>query len=277
MAGQHDISAVKRQAIWRLTSEGETMSAVAERTGVSEQTLRQWIMSAGLDGSDRPRQSPPSGFVALAFTPLEASMMQREARQFYQQMVTRRSVREFSDKQIPASILEHALLAAGSAASGANMQPWHFVVVRDAAIKQQIRQAAEVEERELYATRASDEWLNALAPLGTDANKAFLQSAPALIAIFLKKATIDTEGQRRKTYYTSESVGIATGILITALHRAGLATLTHTPSPMKFLSQILERADHERPFLLLVVGYPAAGVLVPDIERLPLSEIATFV
>ena len=113
--------------------------------------------------------------------------------------------------------------------------------------------------------------------MGTDANKAFLQSAPALIAIFLKKATIDAEGQRRKTYYTSESVGIATGILITALHRAGLATLTHTPSPMKFLSQILERADHERPFLLLVVGYPAAGVLMPDIERLPLSEIATFV
>ena len=150
------------------------------------------------------------------------------------------------------------------------------MVVQDAEVKQKIREAAEIEERELYENRASDEWLDALAPLGTDANKPFLETAPALIAIFLKKVTIDEQGEKHKNYYTSESVGIATGVLITALHNAGLATLTHTPSPMKFLSQILERPSHERPFLLLVTGYPAAGTLVPDIKRLPLYKIATF-
>ncbi len=179
-------------------------------------------------------------------------------------------------RPVPASVLEDAILAAGTAPSGANMQPWHFVVVQDAEVKQKIREAAEIEERELYENRASDEWLDALAPLGTDANKPFLETAPALIAIFLKKVTIDEQGEKHKNYYTSESVGIATGVLITALHNAGLATLTHTPSPMKFLSQILERPSHERPFLLLVTGYPAAGTLVPDIKRLPLDKIATF-
>ena len=202
--------------------------------------------------------------------------MAQSAQAFYQQMAKRRSVRDFSDQSIPPSVLEHAILAAGSAPSGANMQPWHFAVVQDAAIKQQIRQAAEIEERELYEHRASEEWLDALAPLGTDANKPFLETAPALIAIFLKKFTIDEDGTKHKNYYTSESVGIATGMLITALHQAGLATLTHTPSPMKFLSEILERPSHERPFLLLVVGYPEEGALVPDIQRLPLEKIATF-
>ncbi len=203
--------------------------------------------------------------------------MQQQARDFYQLMSKRRSVRDFSNKPIPASVLEDAILAAGTAPSGANMQPWHFVVVQDQAIKQRIREAAEIEERELYENRASEEWLDALAPLGTDANKPFLETAPALIAIFLKKVTIDENGDKHKNYYTSESVGIATGVLITALHKAGLATLTHTPSPMKFLSQILERPSHERPFLLLVTGYPAAGTLVPDIKRLPLDKIATFI
>ena len=191
-------------------------------------------------------------------------------------MAQRRSVRDFSDQPIPQSVLENAILAAGSAPSGANMQPWHFVVVQDQAIKQKIRQAAEVEERELYTNRASEEWLDALAPLGTDANKPFLETAPALIAVFSKKVSIDDNGVQHKNYYTSESVGIATGILITALHQAGLATLTHTPSPMKFLSEILQRPSHERPFLLLVVGYPAKNALVPDIERLPLNKISTF-
>jgi nitroreductase len=191
-------------------------------------------------------------------------------------MSKRRSVRDFSDKLVPASVLEDAILAAGTAPSGANMQPWHFVVVQDQEIKQKIREAAEIEERELYENRASEEWLDALAPLGTDANKPFLETAPALIAIFLKKVTIDDNGDKHKNYYTSESVGIATGVLITALHNAGLATLTHTPSPMKFLSQILGRPSHERPFLLLVTGYPAEGTRVPDIERLPLDKIATF-
>jgi len=202
--------------------------------------------------------------------------MEQSAQAFYQQMAKRRSVRDFSDRPIPQSVLENAILAAGSAPSGANMQPWHFAVLQDSAIKKKIREAAEIEERELYENRASDEWLDALAPLGTDAHKPFLETAPALIAIFLKKVTIDDEGVKHKNYYTSESVGIATGMLITALHQAGLATLTHTPSPMKFLTEILERPSHERPFLLLVVGYPEEGAMVPDIQRFPLDKISTF-
>jgi len=216
------------------------------------------------------------GFIPLDFSLLEEQAMQQQAESFYLQMSKRRSVRDFSDQPIPPSVLEHAILAAGSAPSGANMQPWHFVVVQNPEIKKRIRLAAEKEERELYDHRASDEWLDALAPLGTDADKPFLETAPALIAIFLKKVTIDVDGTKHKNYYTPESVGIATGVLITALHQAGLATLTHTPSPMKFLTEILQRPSHERPFLLLVVGYPAEGTLVPNIQRLPLSDIATF-
>ena len=216
-------------------------------------------------------------FIPLAFSVQEERVMEASAALFYQQMSKRRSVRDFSDQPIPRSVLEHAILTAGSAPSGANMQPWHFVVVQDPAIKKQIRDAAEIEERELYDNRASDEWLQALAPLGTDPNKPFLERAPALIAVFLKKVTIDEAGVKHKNYYPSESVGIATGMLITALHQAGLGTLTHTPSPMKFLTKILDRPSHERPFLLLVAGYPAAGALVPDIERLPFGEIATFI
>ena len=216
-------------------------------------------------------------FIPLDFSAQEEAAMQQQASAFYQLMSKRRSVRDFSPQPVPASVLEDAILAAGTAPSGANMQPWHFVVVQDAEVKQKIREAAEIEERELYENRASEEWLDALAPLGTDANKPFLETAPALIAIFLKKVTIDEQGEKHKNYYTSESVGIATGVLITALHNAGLATLTHTPSPMKFLSQILERPSHERPFLLLVTGYPAEGTLVPDIKRLPLDKIATFI
>lgn len=216
------------------------------------------------------------GFIPLQFSVQEQEAMEQSARDFFKLMAQRRSVRDFSDQPIPQSVLENAILAAGSAPSGANMQPWHFVVVQDQAIKQKIRQAAEVEERELYTNRASEEWLDALAPLGTDANKPFLETAPALIAVFSKKVSIDDDGVRHKNYYTAESVGIATGILITALHQAGLATLTHTPSPMKFLAEILDRPSHERPFLLLVVGYPAKNALVPDIERLPLNKISTF-
>ena len=216
------------------------------------------------------------GFIPLGYLSKDEPAMVEAAQAFYQQMAKRRSVRDFSDQPIPQSVLENAILAAGSAPSGANMQPWHFVVVQDPAIKTQIRQAAEIEERELYENRASDEWLDALAPLGTDANKPFLETAPALIAIFLKKVSIDEEGVKHKNYYTSESVGIATGMLITALHQAGLSTLTHTPSPMKFLTEILERPSHERPFLLLVVGYPVEGAMVPDIQRLPLNKISTF-
>ena len=186
-------------------------------------------------------------------------------------------MRDYSDQSIPRDVLQNAIRAAGTAPSGANMQPWHFVVVQDPAVKKRIREAAEIEERELYDHRASDEWLEAIAPLGTDANKPFLETAPALIAIFLKKFTVDDSGKKHKNYYTAESVGIATGILITALHRAGLATLTHTPSPMQLLGEILERPAHERAYILLVCGYPAADARVPDIERRSLEEIASFV
>jgi nitroreductase len=218
-----------------------------------------------------------AGFIPLDFNLQDEATMLTQSQVFLQLMSRRRTVRDFSPRELPQGVLENALKAAGSAPSGANMQPWHFVVVQDSAVKKRIREAAEAEERELYTHRASDEWLQALAPLGTDANKAFLQHAPALIAIFLKKFTLDESGRKHKNYYTAESVGIATGILITALHNAGLATLTHTPSPMKFLSQILQRPDYERPYLLLVCGYPSDDATVPDIKRRPLDEIVTFV
>lgn len=221
--------------------------------------------------------SKSEGFTPLNFHTLDDADMLCESEAFYELLSKRRSVREFSDQTIPDGVLENAILAAGTAPSGANMQPWHFVVVKDADVKKQIREAAEAEEREFYEHRASAEWLDALASLGTDASKPFLETAPALIAIFLKKFTIDEHGEQHKNYYTSESVGIATGVLITALHKSGLATLTHTPSPMKFLSKILVRPDYERPFLLLVCGYPAANATVPEIKRLTLPDIATFV
>lgn len=217
------------------------------------------------------------GFIPLDFQSLTETEMQATALRFYLQMSKRRSVREFSSQPVPESVIQHALLAAGTAPSGANMQPWHFVVIRDAQTRQTIREAAEAEERELYEHRASDEWLDALAPLGTDANKPFLETAPVLIAVFLQKFSLDAAGNKRKHYYTAESVGIATGLLITALHQSGLATLTHTPSPMKFLNQILHRPSHERAMILLVCGYPASGVTVPDIKRKTLEEIATFI
>lgn len=216
------------------------------------------------------------GFIPLIFERYDQDGMCERARDFYKLMARRRSVRAFSADPVPQSVLEDAIRTAGSAPSGANMQPWHFAVVQNPDLKRRIRVAAEAEERELYEHRATEEWLNALAPLGTDANKPFLEEAPVLIAIFLKKVTVDANGTRHKNYYTSESVGIATGMLITALHHAGLATLTHTPSPMKFLGELLDRPAHERAVILLVVGYPAEGVQVPDIAKRALSEIATF-
>ena len=216
-------------------------------------------------------------FLPLNFREISEAEMQKAALDFYTLMSARRTVRDFSDKPIPKGILENVLLTAGSAPSGANMQPWHFVVVQNTDVKKKIRVAAEKEEREHYGGRASEEWLQALEPLGTDAHKPFLEKAPALIAIFLKKFTLDAEGKKHKNYYTSESVGIATGMLITALHNVGLTSLTHTPSPMKFLNKILDRPDTERPFLLLVCGYPAKGVEVPNIKRLSLNKISTFI
>jgi nitroreductase len=203
--------------------------------------------------------------------------MRRRARAFYAEVDRRRTVREFSDRLVPRDIIENAVKAASTAPSGANLQPWHFVVVSGAATKRRIREAAEAEEREFYEHRASSEWLDALAPLGTDSNKPFLETAPYLVAIFLQKYGTLPDGRKVKHYYPVESTGIATGILITALHHAGLATLTHTPSPMKFLNEILGRPKNERPFLLLVTGYPAKDATVPDIRRKNLDEFASFV
>jgi nitroreductase len=188
----------------------------------------------------------------------------------------RRTIREFADRRVDRAIIENCLLTAGSAQSGANLQPWHFAVVEDPETKRRIREAAEKEEREFYNGKAPQAWLDALAPLGTDAQKPFLETAPYLIAIFQQRFGELPDGRKVKHYYPAESVGIATGFLITALHHAGLACLTHTPSPMGFLSEILERPKSERPFLLLVVGYPAADAAVPEISKKSLEEIATF-
>ena len=203
--------------------------------------------------------------------------MRERVEAFYAEINRRRTVREFSDRPVPRDIIETALKAAGTAPSGANLQPWHFVVVSGAEARKKIRGAAEIEEREFYEHRASPEWLAALKPLGTDSAKPFLETAPYLIVIFLQKYGHLEDGRKVKHYYPVESTGIATGILITALHEAGLATLTHTPSPMKFLNEILDRPTSERPFLLLVVGYPADDARVPDIRRKELGEFATFV
>jgi len=195
---------------------------------------------------------------------------------FYENMQRRRTVRDFSDREIPSGIIAQALRVAGTAPSGANLQPWHFVVVTAADTKHKIRVAAEEEEREFYEHRASAEWLQALEPLGTDTNKEFLETAPCLIAVFLQKFGQLPDGKKVKHYYPVESTGLATGFLITALHQAGLVCLTHTPSPMSFLNEILDRPKSERPFLLLVTGYPAEGATVPDIERKSLEDFVSF-
>jgi iodotyrosine deiodinase len=203
--------------------------------------------------------------------------MRARLREFYEDVARRRTVREFSDRPVPRDLIEMALKAAGTAPSGANLQPWHFVVVSGAKTKKKIREAAEAEEREFYEHRASEEWLAALEPLATDERKPFLETAPYLIAVFLQKYGELADGRKVKHYYPTESTGLATGLLITALHRAGLATLTHTPSPMKFLNEILGRPKSERPFLLLVVGYPADDARVPDIERKALDDYTSWV
>ena len=219
-----------------------------------------------------PRFIPLTGYREHA----PEEMLER-AGEFRAEMQRRRTVRHFSNRPVDRRVIEECVLAAGTAPNGANLQPWHFVVVADAEAKRRIREGAEVEEREFYTRRAPQEWLDALAPLGTDEHKPFLESAPYLIAIFSQRYGIAENGNRVKHYYAPESTGIATGILITALHRAGLATLTHTPSPMGFLNEILGRPANERPFLLLVVGYPADDAVIPDITKKPLDEIMTLV
>jgi iodotyrosine deiodinase len=214
----------------------------------------------------------PPTFVPLAgYQEYPPAVMKRRATEFYEEIRLRRTVREFSPRPVAREVIEECLRAAGTAPSGANMQPWHFVVVSDPAIKRKIRGEAEREEHEFYHHRAPREWLDALDPLGTDENKPFIEVAPHLIVIFVQGHGVLPDGRKVKHYYAQESVGIATGILIAAIHRAGLVSLTHTPSPMGFLNEVLGRPSHERPFLILVVGYPATDARVPRITKKPLE------
>ncbi|MER5705530.1 nitroreductase family protein [Micromonospora sp. NPDC002296] len=200
---------------------------------------------------------------------MEPTLMNRTARAFADQMAARRSVRHFSAEPVPLDVVEEAVRAAATAPSGANLQPWRFVMITDAERKRQLREAAEAEEIEFYTRRASAEWLNAVAPMGTDWQKPFLETAPVVIVVF----EVHQGPQTPRPYYVKESVGIAIGMLITALHLSGLATLTHTPSPMRFLNEICERPAEERACVVMPVGYPAEGVTVPDLTRKPLSEV----
>lgn len=213
---------------------------------------------------------------APAYNESPVEDMTMRATGFRKMMQKRRTVREFANRPVPRELIEECLRAAGTAPNGANMQPWHFVVVNDPAMKHKIRIAAEKEEREFYRHKAPQEWLDALAPLGTNEDKPFLDIAPCLIVIFAQTYGLLPDGRKVKNYYVQESVGIAVGFLIAAIHHAGLASLTHTPSPMWFLNELLDRPRQERPFLILVVGYPAENAMVPDITKKPLDEIATF-
>ena len=203
--------------------------------------------------------------------------MKQRAIFFRKEMQRRRTVRQFSDRPVPREIIEECLLTAGSAPNGANLQPWHFVVVSNPRVKHEIRIAAEQEEKEFYNRRAPQEWLDALSVIGTDEHKPFLETAPYLIAVFGQNHSFLPDGRRVKNYYVNESVGIATGFLIAAIHNAGLVSLTHTPSPMGFLNTILDISPDEKPFLILVIGYPADDAQVPFIEKKSLAEIATFI
>ncbi|TNE64285.1 MAG: nitroreductase family protein [Alphaproteobacteria bacterium] len=221
---------------------------------------------------------------AAKFKPLEgfehrdAGEMSARAAEFLALMKKRRTIREFSGRPVPRDVIENAILTAGSAPSGANKQPWHFAVITDPEVKARLREAAEAEEREFYAGRASEQWLKDLEPFGTDANKPFLETAPYLIAVFRESYGIDAAtGEHTNNYYVHESAGIAAGFLIAALHNAGLATLTHTPSPMGFLNEVCGRPKNERPIMLVVAGYPADHVEVPDIDKKPLSAISSWI
>jgi iodotyrosine deiodinase len=216
--------------------------------------------------------------IPLQFEPRSIDDIDARAREFADLMHTRRTVRMFADTPVPKSVIESVLRTATSAPSGANQQPWHFVAINGVDTKRKIREAAEAEEYEFYVNkRAGDQWLKDLAHLGTDHHKPFLETAPWLIVVFGARYGIDAKGERVKHYYTPESVGIAMGMLIAAVHQAGLASLTHTPAPMKFLNEILDRPENETPYLILVVGYPSADCVVPDIQRKPLSETTTFI
>jgi len=222
---------------------------------------------------------PPAMEPLPAYRRYPPAEMEARALAFLADLRRRRSVREFSDEPVPDAVIRDCLLAVGSAPSGANQQPWHFCVVRDAQVKRRIRAAAEAEERAFYGGRAPREWLEALAPLGTDPDKPFLEEAPVLIVVFAQKSGVRADGRPLKHYYVPESVGIATGFLIAALHHAGLATLTHTPSPMGFLNAICARPEREKATILLVAGYPKPGCRVPvhgGVKK-PLEAIASWI
>lgn len=217
-------------------------------------------------------------FIPLpSYKELPTDEMIKRSREFYDHIKRRRTVRDYDTRTVPKEIIENAIRAAGTAPNGANMQPWHFVVISDPVIKKKIRVAAEEVESDFYNRRAPQYWLDALAPLGTDEHKTYLEEAPYLIVVFTVRHHLDDEGEKVKHYYLSESVGIATGILLTSLHTSGLVTLTHTPSPMAFLRDLLGRPKTETPYLMIVTGYPKPDATVPDITKKDLTDIATFV
>jgi len=215
-------------------------------------------------------------FVPYRWNRYSRSEMAKRAKEFLQAMETRRSVREFSSESVPRELIEVAVQTASTAPSGANRQPWKFVVVGNPELKRKIRVAAEAEEKASYEQRMPDEWLEALAPLATDWKKPFLETAPWLVVAFAEAYGVLDDGSKQKNYYVQESVGIACGLFIAALHQMGLATLTHTPSPMGFLSEVLNRPKNERPYILFPVGYPAEGAKVPVIEKKSLEQVAVW-
>jgi iodotyrosine deiodinase len=247
------------------------MSARSPRSAVGTDSSEPDLAGPG---DAEPGQRP--GFRPMHFQRIPPQEMMHRAEDFLREMTRRRSVRQFSSEPVPRRLIEMALRTAATAPSGAHQQPWSWVVVEDASIRARIRAAAEEEERRFYETRAPAEWLEALAPLGTDFVKTHLTDAPWLIVLFRHLHGVGPAGERRTFYYTQESCGIAAGFFIAAIHRMGLATLTHTPSPMGFLREILGRPENEKPFLLLPVGFPAAGAEVPDLERRPLEEISVW-
>lgn len=216
----------------------------------------------------------PAARIPYQTEALADAVQRRRADAFFAQMDARRSIRDFSERPVPRVLVERAIATAGTAPSGAHQQPWTFVAVSDPMLKRRLREAAEAEERAFYAERATAEWLAALEPVGTDWHKPFLETAPWVVVLFAQRWGLHPDGTRRKHYYVQESCGIAAGFFIAALHAAGLATLTHTPSPMGFLSEVLERPPNEAAFTIFPVGYPAADATVPDLQRKPLAEIA---
>lgn len=216
-------------------------------------------------------------FISYSKRTFSADEMKSRSQHFFEWMNMRRTVRDFSDKQIPENVIEKIILAASTAPSGAHKQPWTFCVVKNPEVKRQIRQAAEQEEKESYEKRMTDEWLKDLQPIGTDWRKPFLETAPYLIIVFKRSYELENENHKHQNYYVTESCGIACGFLLAAIHNAGLVALTHTPSPMNFLSKILTRPENEKPFLLIPVGYPAEDCWVPDLKRKSISEVCVWI